>query len=62
MQTLERLTDGSFTFSAKIQDEPPYAIPFGISTYGFSYDEIDKILIDLNEQIRTRLRENNMTI
>lgn len=60
LKTLKSLPEGSFIFSAKLNEENPYIIPFGVSTYGFSYEEIDKILSDLSKEIRARLEQSNM--
>jgi hypothetical protein len=60
LQTLKSETEGSFIFSAKLNDESPYIIPFGVSTYGFSYEEIDRILMDLRKETKARLEQSNM--
>ncbi len=60
LQTLQTLPKGGLIFSAKLNLESPYIIPFGVSMYGFSYEEVYKILSDLKQQIRTRLKEGNM--
>jgi len=54
--------DGTLFFSAKTQDDNPFIIPFGFSTYGFSYEEISKILTDLRSELRKSLKNNNMPI
>lgn len=60
LQTLKSEPEGSFIFSAKLNDESPYIIPFGVSTYGFSYEEIDRILRDLRKQTKARLEQSNL--
>jgi hypothetical protein len=60
LQTLKSEPDGGFIFSAKLNDESPYIIPFGVSTYGFSYEEIDRILMDLRKETKARLEQSNM--
>jgi hypothetical protein len=60
LETLKSESDGSFTFSAKFSDEPPYIIPFGVSTYGFSYEEIKKILMDLRRDIKSQLQQSRI--
>lgn len=61
LKTLKPENDGTFTFSSKFSNKTPYIIPFGTSIYGFSYEEIKKILIDLRKEVKGQLDQNNMS-
>jgi hypothetical protein len=53
-------TDGVFWFPVKFIDEPPYISIKGYSSQGFSFEEMNSLILKLRREITDVLTRNNM--